>query len=1073
MSNTTVSLAKTTRPTLSMVLNRERLFKKLDKGFEKKAVWIFGPPGSGKTTLVASYLESKSQISLWYQLDSNDADVASFFFYLRQTVLKHSGISEHLIPEIPADVENWASYGHQLFRAIFSSMEQPLLIVFDNYESLPAYSEIHEIFRQVIDDVTESSLLVCISRSSPAPNLARMIANDQLFLIDADDLKLTNEECFQIAKLRKAEVSKDALEKIIQTTAGWITGSIIMLEYTKQSRQLDKRQFGTPGNVLYDYIANEIFSGFDSITKDTLLKICWPNRLSAGMAEEISGEESTSELLSRLARNNYFVTGRDNTHGREFIIHPILREFLQAKSLELFKDEALNKIQHKTAELLLKAGQAEEAVELLAGNLDWETLEPVITQHAPLLVEQGRTTLLSSWLEELPQERLNRNPWLLFWYGKARQKQAPREARHHFELAFRKFKSGPENDVAGMILCCCGVIEAVLAEFDDFSLLDYWIDELLALNGNDADIQFHSYTRPVNVVTLMALMVRKPDHEDIDNWFSRTEISVRKNTYSLDGTRELTGMVLVYLLSGELEKAREYLEMLQQHLTQIDSPSLKCQIRLLDGLHKILTGDGDSAYEAAVDCLAMAEESASTYLLPMVYACGCCAALVQDNLDESRVWIDKLALLTAANNRLVRFLYHYILSWYALINDEIIEAHHEQRRALGYAVELGMPYFEVLSRTALGHLLFMCDDSRGVNAQLRKVHSIARDIKNPLLEFMTLLVYGDIAVSQGRTSTGINALQYALRLGREHAYYHLPWWQAGQLSNVCVTALQNNIETDYVKDFISRRGLPPVEASIDISEWPWPYRVRVFGELDIGIYEGNQFENLRSHGRPLQLLKVLIAMGGKDVNAGTAAKTLWPHVDADYGIKSLTINLHRLRRMFANDDTIFLRDGRLSVNPDLVWLDTWALENHIGNIESAVTIPGKVMNETGISRLFDRLVEIYQGPFLNDSDQLSCLVTARDHYRSEFVKGINLLVEKTGEDKISMNIPELYEQGIEKDPFAEALYRRLMLWYLNIDRQADAMDTYERCRIAMAGTPLRVPSAETQSIYNKLVKAAS
>ncbi len=81
MSSRSVSLAKTTRPSIAGVLPRDRLFTMLD-ATPKSVIWVTGPPGCGKTTLVASYLERRKQRSLWYQVDEGDADVASFLYYL-------------------------------------------------------------------------------------------------------------------------------------------------------------------------------------------------------------------------------------------------------------------------------------------------------------------------------------------------------------------------------------------------------------------------------------------------------------------------------------------------------------------------------------------------------------------------------------------------------------------------------------------------------------------------------------------------------------------------------------------------------------------------------------------------------------------------------------------------------------------------------------------------------------------------------------------------------------------------------------------------------------------------------
>ncbi len=1067
MSQTTLSLAKTTRPTLSMVSNRERLFTQLDDHAAQKAIWISGPPGSGKTTVIASYLQARTQTALWYQLDASDADVATFFHYSRRSAVKHSKDSTANIPELPHEENNWPKYGHRFFRAIFSRFSDPLTIVFDNYESLPPHSDLHSILAKCIDEVPAGAKLVFVSRADPPSPFARARINGSLAEIGSEALRLTGEEFTQLTKLRAANVSDDAAEEIRRMSAGWIAFAILMIEHSKQSKALGSASVSSSGGVLFDYVAEEVFSNFDTTTRNFLLKVCWPRRLSVNIAKALSGETATHQLLANLARNNYFVTERDDSVDCEYVFHPLLREFLQAQAKKSLDEPTIIRIQQHTAELLADEGHPEEAVELLAANLDWDRLEPIIGQHAPLLLQQGRTTMLSKWLEELPRDRLDNNAWLLFWFGKARHHDSPREARNYFTASFRCFERESEPDGDGRMLACCGVVEAIFTEADDYSLLDDWtpllLDFLDETEPSRRDDLIH-----VEIVALLALALRNPGQVELAERLRRADKLLRQMPEPDHRVYNELPLALAYSLTGQYERADEVLTAFGENAPGSEQPRVMCNFLLLCALNHVLGGNADAAHAASTECLALLDENSLPQLLPFVHAGLSAAALIRRDLDCADDWLSKLAGGSANGQRLPRFLHHYLTSWRALVGDDIIKAHHEQRNAQACAVELGISFLEVISSTAFAQLLFMCEDVRGGTAQLRRVHSIARDVQNPLLEFMTLLIYSEVAMREGRASSGTNALRYALGLGRRHGYYHVPWWHPQQLAAVCVAALQQNIEVDYVRDFVIRGKLQPIQPPLDVAQWPWPLIITTLGGLSIKQLNDVDAPADKSRGRPLQLLKVLIALGGREVAAEDVATILWPHVDREYSNKSLTINLHRLRRTLGDDDSILLLDGRLSLNEKLTWVDCWALEHIVVQIESALRIPGKRRGEPKLDYYRRRLMEIYQGSFMVDDDSATCITAAREKYRDRFISGLEMLAQTASAETDTTQQIELYESGILREPTAEPLYRGLMTLYRNLNRQDEARQSYERCRQAVAATPQKTPSKETNAIYQLL-----
>ena len=82
--------AKIDRPIFKNALKRKRLFSLFDEDGSHSLIWICGPAGYGKTTLISSYIEHKKTPCIWYQWDSNDKDPATFFYYMNQACLKET-----------------------------------------------------------------------------------------------------------------------------------------------------------------------------------------------------------------------------------------------------------------------------------------------------------------------------------------------------------------------------------------------------------------------------------------------------------------------------------------------------------------------------------------------------------------------------------------------------------------------------------------------------------------------------------------------------------------------------------------------------------------------------------------------------------------------------------------------------------------------------------------------------------------------------------------------------------------------------------------------------------------------
>jgi len=204
---------------LGIVL-RERLFRLLDDGLRRTAVWIASPAGSGKTTLAASYLETRKIPCLWYKADSGDGDIATFFYYMglaaRKAVPRFRKPLPLLTPEYLLDIPEFA---RRYFETLFERLKPPFVVVLDNYHEIPAESRFHEIMKIGFGNAPEGINIIVLSRNAAPAAYARLLANDAISRLGWEDVRLTAEESRQIVLTKeKRELTGETLALLHKKT---------------------------------------------------------------------------------------------------------------------------------------------------------------------------------------------------------------------------------------------------------------------------------------------------------------------------------------------------------------------------------------------------------------------------------------------------------------------------------------------------------------------------------------------------------------------------------------------------------------------------------------------------------------------------------------------------------------------------------------------------------------------------------------------------------------------------------------------------------------------------------------
>src|SRR5579859_6166189 len=221
MARKAPQLAKLSRPRLHMAVDRERLFDLIDAARDRSIMWVSGPPGAGKTTLIASYAQARRVPFLWYQLDAGDADPATFFYHFREAAPALSTHRKKRLPLLTPDYgSDLLSFGRHCFRELFRNAKPSALIVFDNYQEVPVSSALHAILECAFREIPQDANVVVISRESPPKAFSRPILNGSIATLSWDDLRLTLEEIRQIA-LARSQQDGSVVQALHQISNGW------------------------------------------------------------------------------------------------------------------------------------------------------------------------------------------------------------------------------------------------------------------------------------------------------------------------------------------------------------------------------------------------------------------------------------------------------------------------------------------------------------------------------------------------------------------------------------------------------------------------------------------------------------------------------------------------------------------------------------------------------------------------------------------------------------------------------------------------------------------------------------
>lgn len=686
---------------------------------------------------------------------------------------------------------------------------------------------------------------------------------------------------------------------------------------------------------------------------------------------------------------------------------------------------------------------------LQQGN--WAALAKRLSELAPATHSTTHRDLLQRFIECLPEETLCAHPRVAAWLGVLLVSTDLHAALDAWERAHHAFVQ--ERNSSGRAMVVSGALHAILADARQFERLDPWLERGSSLTSHKRAVTPAIWLRFTSAMTL-AVCHREPRSPHLVDHALALNYALRAaDVDPMQGVAAAACALNVAAWSGDIANATELDELAQRWIA---SPEIDVTATAAYYVNRVffasLVADLEQAQSSYDRLITLTHDARARPMLNAGQLNLAHAYAHHSDWRRANSMLDDVQRTIGAGRAVDWAVFFVLRSWIAL-GERSAEA------ALDFSVHALQAAEAGGARRAQGYALLAqataLADTGAVEATCRAALS-AKDMlagfESPLIAFHTACVIAYAHLVGNEPLPASETLRGAFGLGRRHRLFNNLLWVPHMMGRLCDFALQNAIEPDYVRDMVRQRGLRPCPRTSDA--WPWRIKIYCLGAFRIVKDNAPLTFKGKAQQRPLDLLKALIAHGGRDVHTTRLADALWGDSDADGAQNTFDSTLHRLRKLLDCDDAVLLSEGKLSLNRDVCWLDTWALDHD--DPAQSTSSPDA------------RILQLYRGPFLEKEAEQPWMITYRERLHSRYLRAVRAAGARLEADARWHDAIDLYERVLEVDPSAEVIYVQLMHCYCHNGYRAEALNIYRRCRTTLAALFGLPPPPQVERLHRQI-----
>jgi len=1041
------------------ILRRSRLVKLLSENLEKKLIFICAGAGYGKTTLLSQFIAEKNIPNVYYHLEKSDAEPAEFLSYLiaglRMFKPKFGKKLERLRKFFNYPQQYLTIIAGTFINEIIENVKGDFHVILEDYHSLGKSTQIDNFIEYFLEHLPSNLHLIITSRNAPSFSLARPRAKDEVFGLTNNHLRFTQHEIRRFLKeLYSVSLKLSDIKTIEEHSEGWPTSLRLMMQSSDYFegiksagyvRKILDGFYQTQTN-LFNYFAQEIYNKEPKEIRDFLLDCAVLEWLAPELCIAVTKHQNAGKMLSTIAKRNSFLIKMSDQSYR---FHNLFRDFLRSKADNVGRER---RILQRAAVFYKRQGRCEEAIKCYLQASNYLRASVLISKTGFSLIEQGKSAVLCSYIEQIPVQQRRMRPGLHTLYAQALINTGRSDdASKGLHAACRIFKEKRSRHI--QYAKALYELGGLRLNAGKFSTAKSWFKRALAVCPKSPNI---TRAAILNSLGFVYTSIGGRNLNQATEFFNRALRIAQQKQYKELEASIYNNWAMNEMKAGNLNKAYSKLSRMVSFLGSHFSPH--CGSGFFNAARlSLLLGYKDEAkaiLDAGVKACIPYNDMWSMASLWKGYA-----FYYQDlkEWDKARRYISK-ALEIYEKLGIVRLLIT-ALNEVCKINiatDELSEA--EKNIAAIWWFKKSKDDAEALP-LLLTHAKLKHKQNRLEEAEdmLTAALSTARRFKQIFNQFLIYIELSKVLYTTGQTEKLVSALQKAVQLSRDKGYdYAMLNELKGQRWMLQVIKRQN-IEKQYMHALVR-------DQRFDI-HW---IEALFLGTPALIINGRSMSDKAWKTENAKKLFFYLLLHKNKKLSSDHLVDVFWHRASCSTGGSNLrkTIQYMResLRRMTGKELDIIVSSKRsYSISPSVtIVLDLKEFERLI---KQATSLSG----DTEEQRVFlQKALSLYKEGFAQGWYD-TWVEERRDFYQGLYEECLVMMADSYFcQDKYRQAIV-WYEKLISINIYNEQYHCKLMQTYAKLGKFKDIVRDYEKLTKTLKKELGTKPRKETTDLYDRLV----